>query len=443
MRQTLPRFFACFLLLLVSAAGPAAALAAPQIEKVTTAAGIEVWLVREPAIPILALQAAWRGGSASDPAGQEGLASLTADLLTEGAGDLAADAFQNALRDQAVSLAFGADRDYVTVDLKTLTANRARAFELLKLALTAPRFDAEPVARVKAQALVSWQRGRSNPNTLAGERFVQLAWGDHAYGRRSSPSADSLPQITAEAMAAYARGVLARDNLVIGAVGNIEPGELAALVDASFGQLPARAAVALPPMVVPQTAAAPVVIDYPNPQSQVLFGGPGIPRDDPDWYAASVLNQILGGGGMSSRLFEELREKRGLVYGIGVQLSPRKAGALFAGSFATANAQVGEALALVRGEFARIAKDGVGADELADAKAYMTGSFPLRLTSNSAIAGMLVAMRISDLPPDYIQAYPGLINAVTRDDVQRVARRLFGDGRLLVVVVGQPAGLGG
>jgi len=418
------------------------AQAAPKIEKVTTASGIAVWLVREPAIPMLALQAAWRGGSASDPAGQEGLADLTTSLLTEGAGDLKADDFQNALRDKAISIGFGADRDYVTVDLQTLTANRARAFDLLKLAMTAPRFDTEPLARVKAQALVAYQRGRSNPNVLAGERFAQLAWGSHPYGRPSSPSAESLARIGRPEIAAYAGSVLARDNLVIGAVGDIEPGELAALVDASFGALPAHAGVALPGPAVPQTAAAPVVIDFPNPQSSVLFGGPGLMRDDPDWYAAIVMNQILGGG-MASRLFDEVREKRGLVYGVGTQLAPRKAGALFAGSFATTNAQVGQALALVRGEFARIVSDGVTDAELADAKAYMTGSFPLRLTSDSAIAGMLVAMQVSGLPTDYIQAYPGLINAVTRADVQRVARRLLGDGKLLVVVVGQPAGLGG
>lgn len=438
------RFLAIACLVLTAAVAlSSVALAAPKIEKVRTASGIEVWLVREPSIPMLALQAAWRGGSASDPAGEEGLASLAMALLTEGAGDLKSDEFQNALRDKAISIGFDADRDYVTVDLTTLTDNRARAFELLKLAMTAPRFDDEPLTRVKAQALVSYQRSRRSPSTLAGERFAQLAWGDHPYGRRSSPSPDSLARIDRPQIAAFTHAVLARDNLVIGAVGDIEPGELAALVDASFGALPARAGVTLPAPVTPKTADQPVVIDFPNPQSQVLFGAPGIMRDDPDWYAATVMNQILGGGGMSSRLFEEVREKRGLVYSVGTQLAPRKAGALFAGSFATTNAQVGQALVLVRGEFARIAKDGVSDAELADAKAYLTGSFPLRLTSDSAIAGMLVAMRISGLAPDYIQAYPGLINGVTGADVQRVAQRLLGDGKLLVVVVGQPAGLGG
>jgi zinc protease len=431
------------LALLGSTALPLTAVAAPKIERVTTPLGIEVWLVREPSIPMLAVQASWRGGSSSDPAGLEGRAGLAMGLLTEGAGDLEAEAFQNALREKAITLDFSADRDYSSVGLRTLSQHRARAFELLTLAMTAPRFDDEPVARVKAQARVAYERGRANPNTLAGERFAQLAYGDHSYGRRSTPSIESLERIGRAELAEFPRAVLARSNLSLAVVGDIAPDELVRLVDGSFGALPAQPAVALPPPVQVKTTAQPVVIPFPNPQSMVLFGAPGIAREDPDWYAATVLNQILGGGGMSSRLFEEVREKRGLVYSVGTQLSPAKASALFAGSFATSNAQVADALKLVRTELIRVAREGVSDDELSAAKSYMTGSFPLRLTSNAAIAGMLVAMRNTGLSPDYIQAYPGLINAVSQDDLRRVAQRLFGRDEYLVVVVGQPVGLGG
>jgi zinc protease len=426
-------------LLLVCAALPAAA--GPKIERITTPLGIEVWFVREPSIPILSLQATWRGGSSSDPAGQEGLAQLMTGLLNEGAGDLPADAFQTALQETAIDMSFGADRDYTTATLRTLTRNRARAFDLLKLALTAPRFDDEPVQRVKAQARVAYERSRASPNALVGERFAQLAYGDHPYGRRSAASSESLERIDAAALAGFARALLARSNLVIGAVGDVAPEDLARLVDTSFGALPLQATVALPAPVTPRTAAQPVVIPFPNPQSIVLFGAPGIAREDPDWYAATVLNQILGGGGMTSRLFEEVREKRGLVYSVGTQLVPYKAAALVSGSLATSNAQVGAALKLVRAELARVAKEGVSDSELAAAKSFMTGSFPLRLTSNAAIAGMLVAIQNTGLPPDYIDAYPGLINAVTQDDLRRVGQRLFARNDYLVVVVGQPAGL--
>lgn len=433
------RAFVIAALLLVSIAFPA--MAGPKIERIRTPLGIEVWFVREPSIPILSLQATWRGGSSSDPAGQEGLAQLMTGLLNEGAGNLSADEFQIALQEAAIDMGFSAERDYATATLRTLTRHRARAFELLKLALTAPRFDDEPVQRVKAQARVAYERSRANPNSLVGERFAQLAYGDHPYGRRSAPSADSLERIDRTALAGFAGALLARSNLVIGAVGDVTAEDLARLVDTSFGALPPQATVTLPPPVTPKTAAQPVVIPFPNPQSILLFGAPGIAREDPDWYAATVLNQILGGGGMSSRLFEEVREKRGLVYSVGTQLTPYKASALVSGSLATSNAQVGDALKLVRAELARVAKDGVSDSELAAAKSFMTGSFPLRLTSNAAIAGMLVAIQNSGLPPDYIDAYPGLINAVTQDDIRRVAQRLFARDDYLVVVVGQPAGI--
>lgn len=419
------------------------AWAGPKIEQIKTPRGISVWLVREPAIPMLALQAAWRGGTSSDPAGQEGLAGLAMTLLTEGAGPLDADTFQKAMQEKAIEIDFGADRDYTTVSLRSLSQHQTRAFELLKLAMSVPRFDDEPVGRVKAQARVAYERGRQNPNVLAGERFAQLAYGDHAYGRRSSASTESLERINKPQLADFTHKLLARSNLVIGAVGDISAADLARLVDASFGSLPAEPQVVLPPPVVPKTAAAPVVIQFPNPQSIVIFGAPGIAREDADWYGATVLNQVLGGGGMASRLFEEVREKRGLVYSVGTQLSPYKAAALVSGSLATSNAQVGEALKLVRAELARVAKEGVTEAELAAAKSYMTGSFPLRLGSNAAIAGMLVAMQNTGLQPDYIDAYPGLINSVTPEDIRRVAQRLFAREDYLTVVVGQPAGLGG
>lgn len=437
----LPALLLCILFAVSLVAGPAAA--GPKIEKIRTPGGIEVWFVREPAIPIIALQAAWRGGSASDPVGKEGLAALTTDLLTEGAGDLNADEFQDAMREKAISLSFGADRDYITLGLRTLSEHSERAFDLLRLAMTAPRFDEEPVARLRARALVSYQRGRTNPNVLAGERFADRAFPGHPYGLRSAPTPESLEKITTADFAAFTKQALARDNLLIGAVGDIEPDYLAQLVDDSFGRLPDKATLPLPAPATLQTPAAPEIIQFPNPQSVVLFGAPGLLRDDPDWYAATVLNNALGGGSMSSRLFEEVREKRGLVYSIGTQLTPYKAAGLFSGSLATSNAQVAAALQLVRDEFARIVREGLTPEELAASKAYLTGSFPLRLSSNAAIAGMLVAMQISGLGTDYIEQYPKLINAVTAEDVRRVAQRLLDRENLLVVVVGQPVGLGG
>lgn len=427
--------------LMLLAAMPA--FAGPKIERVVSRGGIEAWLVREPKIPALSMQAVWRGGGAGDPVGLEGRAQLAAALLTEGAGDLDAEGFQTALRDHAITLGFGADRDYLTLSLRVLTEHRERAFDLLRLAVTAPRFDAEPVARLKSQAQVAAQRAKTSPGSIANDRFMAAAFPGHAYGRSSQATLESLERLGREDFAAFSGAVLARRNLMIGVVGDIAPEALALLLDRAFGSLPQEPRLALPAEAVPQTPAAPIVVQLPNPQSFVLFGGRGVARNDPDYYAASVLNYVLGGGGFNSRLTEEIREKRGLVYSVSTQLQPMPAAALFAGSLSTRNDQVGAALGLVRSALERIAKDGITGEELANAKAYLTGSFPLRLTSNAAIAGMLVAMQVSELGIDFIDRYPSYIEAVSAEDVRRVAARLFGSGELLVVVVGQPAGMGG
>lgn len=437
MKQALRVFFLLVLLL------PGIAFAGPRIERVTSASGIEAWLVREPKIPMLALQAMWRGGTASDPEGQQGRAALAADLLTEGAGDLDAEAFQSALRDGAISLDFDASRDYLSLSLRMLNDQRQRAFDLLAQALTAPRFDDEPIARVKAQAEAAARRALNNPGSMVNRRFLATAFPNHAYGRESSPTLESLPNLQRADFAAYARAVLARKNLVIGVVGDISPDELRKLLDASFGKLPAESSLVQPPVIVPKTTAKPLIVPYDNPQSMVVFGGPGLLRDDPDYYVATVLNYVLGGGGFNSRLTEEIREKRGLVYSVGTQLHPMLSAGLFMGSLSTRNDQAGQALALVREAFARIAQEGITDQELADAKAYLTGSFPLRLTSNGAIAGMLAAMQASNLGPDYIDRYAEYIEAVRIEDIRRVAQRLFASGDLLVVVVGKPAGIDG
>lgn len=433
------RVFLTVLLFLGVLCGPA--MAGPRIERVVSASGVEAWLVREPKIPMLALQAVWRGGASGDAPGQEGRASLATALLTEGAGPLDAEAFQSALRDGAISLGFGSDRDFVSLSIRTLTTQRERAFELLRLALTAPRFDGEPVARLKAQAETAARRARTSPGSLGNEKFMALAFPDHPYGRNTSPQLESLPRLQATDFRAFTDAVLARRNLHVAVVGDITAEELARLLDESFGKLPAEPAIVPTLKVTSQVAPKPVIVPFANPQSLVLFGAPGLVREDPDYYAASLLNYVLGGGGFNSRLMEEIREKRGLVYNVSTQLHPMQASGMVMGSLSTRNDQVAEALKLVRANLRQVATEGISSRELAEAKAYLTGSFPLRLGSNAAIAGMVSAMQVSGLGMDYIERYPQFIEAVTAADIKRVAARLFGDDRLLVVVVGQPTGM--
>ena len=420
-----------------------AAHAAAKIQRVTTAAGIEAWLVQEPRIPIIAVEVAWRGGSAQEPVGREGLARMLSGLLDEGAGDLDANAFKAALEDKAISLSFNAGRDHMRASLKTLSEHRDEAFRLLGLALTQPRLDAEPLTRVRGQLLVQLQRSATDPDSIAARTWNETAFVGHAYGRPAEGTADSLNAITRDDLATFAKARFARDNIVVGVVGDVGPDEVKRLVDAAFGSLPEKAApVALAP-VQPAVRAAPLVVERDIPQSVVVFGGPGLKRGDPDWYAGYVANYILGGGGFASRLTEEVREKRGLVYSVYSYLQPMDATALQIGGLGTRNETAGEAIALVKAEIRRLRDTGITETELKNAKSYLTGSFPLRLSSNGRIAGTLVAMQLDHLGIDYLERYNSLIEGVTLADVNRVVRRLMDPDALLTVVVGKPSGLGG
>jgi zinc protease len=420
-----------------------AAEAAAKVERVVSPGGIEAYLLSEPSIPFLSLSLHFRGGAALDPVGKEGLAYMVSGLLDEGAGDLDSQAFRTELEDRAIRLSFDAGRDEFTGRLKTLTRHRARAFELLRLALTEPRFDAEPVERIRNQIQADLRRRTEDPEYLAGLTWFATAFAEHPYGRPVEGSVESVAAIATADLGRFVADRLARDNLVVGVAGDVTAAELGPLLDRAFGDLPAHSApYRLEERAAPADAGT-VVLRRHVPQSQVLFGQEGLARDDPDFYAGYVANHILGGGGFTSRLTEEVREKRGLAYSVYSYLYPMEFGPLWLGGLGTANAAVGQAVEVVREQLARMAAGEISQAALDDARTYLTGSFPLRLTSNDAIAGTLVAMQVDDLGLDYLERRNDYIEAVTLADVRRVAARLYHPDRLLVVVVGEPEGLQG
>jgi len=416
---------------------------ARDIQRVVSPGGIVGWLIQEKRIPIIALEVAWRGGSAQEAAGKEGLATLATALLDDGSGPDEDLDFHARLEEKAIEMSFSAGRDTVRGSLRTLSENRAEAFRLFGQAMTQPRFDAEPLSRARTQMLVALDRAESSPQAVAGRAFAAAAFPGHPYGRPSDGTRESLPTVTADELRAFIKERMARDNIVVGAVGDIDATEFARLLDLAFGGLPATAKPAIVPEAVPATPEKPIVIRRPVPQSVVLFGAAGLKRADPDWYAASLLNYILGGGGFSSRLMEEVREKRGLAYGVSTSMQPYRAAAIHVGSVATRNDAVAESLRLIRLEYGKLRDAGVTADELANAKAYLTGSFPLQMTTSGRIAGMLVSIQQENLGIDYIERYKSLIEAVTLADVNRVAKRLLDPDKLLTVIVGQPVGIDG
>jgi zinc protease len=414
---------------------------AVEVQRVVSPGGIEAWLVEDHTNPIIALELAFRGGAALDPDAKAGLAHMAASTIDEGAGPLDSQAFQGELDNLSISLRFEAGLDSFNGSLETLTENRDRAFELLRLALTEPRFDDEPVERIRSQITASLSRESEDPEYIASRVLRRLMYGEHPYARPSRGTEASIGRITVDDLRGFVRDRFGRDRLFVGVVGDITPEALGKALDETFLALPQKAAPFEVARAEVQNKGETVVIAKPIPQSVVTLAHEGIARDDPDYYAAYVVNYILGGGGFSSRLVEEVREKRGLAYSVYSYLAGYEHGDMVYGGTATQNARVGESLALIRQEWRRMAEEGPSAEELDAAKRYLTGSFPLRFNSSDNIASMLVGMQLEDLGIDYLEKRNGYVEAVTLEQAKRVANELYQPDALTVVVVGTPDGV--
>jgi zinc protease len=413
---------------------------ATTIERVVSAGGIEAWLVHEPAVPLIAIDFAFAGGAAQDPAGKAGTASLAASLLDDGAGDLDSKAFSDRLERKAIEMSFSAERDNVRGAMRTLAENRDEAFDMLRLALTQPRFDAANVEINRAQILSLLHRASTSPGDIASRRWWETAYEGHPYGRPVNGTLESVPTIGIDDLRAYTHRVLARSNLKIAVVGDIDAETLKPLLDRVFGTLPEKPDLTPIAYAAPQGLGRRVVVNLDVPQAVVDFGGPGIARKDPDFMAAYIVNHILGGGSFSSRLYQEVREKRGLAYSVSDSLIWLDHSALFLGGTATRADRTGETLDLIQKEIHRLAEDGPTATELNEAKNYLNSSFVLNLDTSSKIASLLVQLQLDDLGVDYFSRRPAMIAGVTLDDAKRVAKRLLNNG-LLVTVVGKPEGV--
>lgn len=410
------------------------------IREVTSPGGIEAWLVEEHAIPFVALEIRIRGGASLDEPGKRGAINLMTALLEEGAGDMTAREFQIARESLAASYSFSVYDDSFSVSTRFLTENRDEALALLRKALIEPRFDEDAIERVRAQVLSGLASDAVNPNRIAGQAFDAAAFGDHPYGSSRSGTVETVGLLTRDDLLAAHRNVLTRDRIHVGAVGDITADELGEVIDMLLGDLPAEG----PPLPERATLAlggGVTVIPFDTPQSVAQFGHSGLKRDDDDFFAAFILNHILGGGGFQSRLMQEVREKRGLTYGIGTYLVPKDHAELWLGSVASGNATIAQAIEVIRDEWQRLASEGVTADELATAKTYLTGEYPLRFDGNGRIADIMVAMQVQDLPPEYVINRNDYIEAVTLDEINRVAAELLDPEGLHFVVVGQPEGL--
>ncbi len=423
-------------LILIALNRPAEAM---QIKSVKSPGGIEAWLVEDHSNPMMAMRFSFEGGSAQDPAGKEGIANFVSSMLDEGAGALDASAFQEKLEDLAVRLSFSDTQDAFYGNFETLTANRGEATELLRLAVNEPTFDKDAAERIRQQILAGIVYAAKDPDRVASDEWNALAFANHAYGRRAGGTEASVTAITPADLGTYHKKVFARSNLRIVAVGDITEADLGAMLDKVFGKLPEKADLVPVPMTAPVTGGKTKIIEMDVPQSVAVFGFGAMPRKDPDFLAAFVLNQLIGGGGFASRLMEEVREKRGLAYSVYSYLQPMRHASIFSGGVATRNDAVKTSIDLIRQELEKVAQSGPDEAEFANAKSYLTGSYALRFDTNVKIATQLLGLMEEGYGTDYVEKRNGLIEAITLDDAKRVAKRLLDTNNMIVTIVGKPA----
>ena len=412
-------------------------LSATVITEVKVLDGNKAWLVEEHSIPFVTLEIRFKGGATLDRVGKRGSVSFMSALLNEGADDLDASAFAKEMERLAVELDFNVYQDSLSISFKFLTENKSASINLLKKALTKPRFEEEPFERVRDQILSILKSNAKDPRKIASKVFFENVFGSHPYGSMKDGNLESILSLCREDILNAYEDTFNRNQIFISAVGDIKPNELRDLVNEVIEKIPAHSNKVIDQATY-KFPEGNTVIDFDTPQSVTIFGHDGIKRTDKDFFSAYVLTHILGGSGFGSRLMTELREKNGLTYGVSAYLASWEKADLILGQFASSNNTVMEAIGIVRKEWAALADRGVTADELQDAKTFLTGAYPLRFDGNSRIARILVGMQTQGLPMDYIHTRNAKVNAVTMEDIRRVSARILKEENLYFVIVGRP-----
>ncbi|BCG95277.1 M16 family metallopeptidase [Mesorhizobium sp. 131-2-1] len=416
-----------------------AARAAMNIQEVKSEKGITAWLVEDHTVPIVAIRFVFDGGAAQDPVGKEGLANLMSGLFDEGAGDLDSDAFQVKLDDAGAEMSFDAQRDGTYGSMRMLSEEKDAAFDLLTLAVNKPRFDQTPLDRVRAQVLSGIIANERDPNAIAQRKWLSAIYGEHPYSRPDEGTRQSIAAITPQDLGAFHKASFARDGLHVAVVGDIDAATLKRKLDQLFGDLPEKQALSPIADTQPKLGQQ-LEVDYDLPQTSLQLAYPGVKRSAPDFFAAVLMNDILGGGTFTSRLYDEVREKRGLAYGVDSNLIDHQHSNALVITTATRSDRAAETLALVRKVVKELAEQGPTEAELEAAKKYMIGAYAINnLDSSGSIAATLLELQLDNLGIDYLQRRAALINAVTIADVKAAARKLLSPDPA-IMVVGPPLG---
>jgi zinc protease len=417
---------------------------AAQIKPIRTVTthGITLLVLPRPSIPLVSLQLMVKAGSAHDPEGQSGLANLTTSLLEQGTKQRSATQIAETLDAIGARLSVEVEEDFTVIKLQLLKKEVETGLTLLADILMNPAFSEEEIARARRNMLSNIAAEADQPEVMAERRFRQQLFAGHPYQHPVIGQEKTVAAIKREDIVAFHRAYFRPNNTIVAVVGDVTEAEAATLLKKHFstwekGRIPTPK----------QTAPAPIrdrnlaQIDKPElTQATVILGHIGIPRSHPDYYAVSVMNYILGGGGFSSRMMGDVRDAQGLVYSIYSLFDAKQATGSFFVSLQTKNESVGPAVDAVLAQIKRIQGGLVSETELSETQGYLTGSFPLRMDTTAKAAALLAAIEFHQLGLDYFEKYPRLIRAVTREDVLRVAKMYLDPAHYAMVVVsGKPS----
>jgi zinc protease len=422
----------------LSLAAPArAAGTAPPVDRKVLPNGIRLLVIRQPHLPMVVVNALVDGGSRFDPQGKEGLASLTGSLLTEGTEKRTAEAIHDSIDFLGAKLSSGAADDYSSVALTVLKKDLTQGFDLFADVLLHPKFAKDEFARKRDEALAELEAEEQSPGALAERAFRKTLFRSGPYRAEPGGFKESVSKLTVGDVKAFYQATYQPQRTILVASGDVTIDEMTAITQKTLGNWKPLVAETRPPESMLSTAGGEHRIERELSQANVVWGHRGTTRDDPDWYAIQVMNYILGGGGFSSRMMNSIRIEAGLVYSVFSYFVPGKLPGSFQVVLQTKSASTAEALRRVREEIERIRAQPVSDEELASAKTYLTGSFPLRFDSNTGMVSFFSQVEFYGLGLDYPDRYESIINSVTKNDVLRVAQKYLHPEDAIVVVVGK------
>jgi zinc protease len=415
----------------------AADAAGPLGKRIVLKNGMVLLLAEKHEIPMVTVSMAIRAGSVVEPADKPGLASLTAALMTQGTTRRTANQISREIDFIGGSLSVSGGDDYASAGLRVLKKDLKTGLDLLADVLMHPVFDQKEIDRKVKETLASIRSQKDEPEVIAGEAFTKAVFGAHPYGRTNDDVAAYLPKLSRQDVVDFYSRWYGPNDVIIAVVGDVSEKEIVSLLDEQFkgwkNAERARTDREKPPVIGSVVVRK---IDKKITQANIAMGHIGISRENPDFYAVMIMNYILGGGGFSSRLMDNIRDNRGLAYDVHSSFSAQKEPGPFRVWVQTKNESANQAIEEIFKELKRIRTEPVTDKELADAKAYLTGSFPLRMDTSAKIAAMMTSVEIYNLGLDYPQKYPAFINAVTKDDILRVAKKHLDPDKIVIVVLG-------